>query len=131
MKHVGPGLNSTIKRARRRKFLDQMNHVVRWVAQGESMALFAPEGNGGRSPFSVETMLRVQFMQQWFTLSNRRQKMPCTTRRHCANLSDSTTQLLACRTKGRPWGFATCWKSTSWRATITFYQHAPKLPTRC
>lgn len=95
MEQVGPGLNSTVKRARRREFLDQMNHLMPWAARGESLAPYAPEGNGGRSPFSVETMLRVQFTQQWFTLSDRRQKVPCTTRRHCANLPDSTTRQLS------------------------------------
>jgi transposase, IS5 family len=34
------------------------------------VALHAPEGRKGRPPFSVETMLRVHFMQQWFTLSD-------------------------------------------------------------
>ena len=105
MEQVGLGLNSTIKRARRREFLDQMNHFDPSAARGESLALYAPEGNGGQSPFSVETMLRVQFTQQWFTLNDRRQKVPCTTRRHCANLPDSTTRqlrLLPARRNGGP-----------------------------
>jgi IS5 family transposase len=34
------------------------------------VAPFAPEGRRGRPPFSVETMLRIHFMQQWFTLSD-------------------------------------------------------------
>ena len=29
-----------------------------------------PEGRTGRPPFSLQTMLRVHFMQQWFTLSD-------------------------------------------------------------
>ena len=29
-----------------------------------------PEGKRGRLPFAVETMLRIHFMQQWFTLSD-------------------------------------------------------------
>jgi transposase, IS5 family len=44
--------------------------VVPW---GELVALVsphAPEGKRGRPPFPVETMLRIHFMQQWFTLSD-------------------------------------------------------------
>jgi len=33
-------------------------------------AACAPEGKRGRPPFEVETMLRIHFMQQWFTLSD-------------------------------------------------------------
>jgi transposase, IS5 family len=36
----------------------------------ELVAPFAPEGKRGRPPFAVQTMLRVHFMQQWFTLSD-------------------------------------------------------------
>ena len=34
------------------------------------VAPYAPKGKKGRPPFAVETMLRVHFMQQWFTLSD-------------------------------------------------------------
>jgi IS5 family transposase len=34
------------------------------------VAPYAPEGRKGRPPFPVETMLRLHFMQQWFTLSD-------------------------------------------------------------
>ena len=46
-----------------------MNRVVPWSALVELAAPFAPEGKQGRPPFSVETMLRVHNMAQWFTLS--------------------------------------------------------------
>jgi transposase, IS5 family len=36
----------------------------------ELVAPYAPEGKKGRPPFAVETMLRIHFMQQWFTLSD-------------------------------------------------------------
>ena len=29
-----------------------------------------PEGKRGRPPFPVESLLRIQFMQQWFALSD-------------------------------------------------------------
>ena len=70
MKQADLGLNLSTKRTRKRKFLDEMNRVVPWSALVELVAPFAPEGKRGRPPFSVETMLRVHFMQQWFTLSD-------------------------------------------------------------
>jgi integrase len=33
------------------------------------VARYLPEGKRGRPQFSPETMLRIQFMQQWFALS--------------------------------------------------------------
>ena len=70
MKQATLGLNLTTKRTRKREFLDEMNRVVPWAALVELVAPFAPQGRRGRPPFSVETMLRVHFMQQWFTLSD-------------------------------------------------------------
>lgn len=45
-----------------------MERVVPWAALVELVAPYAPEGKKGRPPFAVETMLRIHFMQQWFTL---------------------------------------------------------------
>ena len=47
-----------------------MNRAVPWAALVELVAPHAPEGKKGRPPFAVETMLRIHFMQQWFTLSD-------------------------------------------------------------
>jgi IS5 family transposase len=47
-----------------------MEQVVPWAALVELIAPYCPEGRTGRPPFSLETMLRVHFMQQWFTLSD-------------------------------------------------------------
>ena len=46
-----------------------MNRVVPWVALVELIAPYYPEGKNGRLPFVLETMVRIHFMQQWFTLS--------------------------------------------------------------
>jgi len=70
MKQTDLGLNLTTKRTRKREFLDEMNRVVPWTALVALVAPFAPEGRRGRPPFDVETMLRIHFMQQWFTLSD-------------------------------------------------------------
>ena len=70
MKQTDLGLNLTTKRTRKREFLAQMERVVPWAALVELVAPYAPEGKKGRPPFAVHTMLRIHFMQQWFTLSD-------------------------------------------------------------
>jgi len=59
MKQTDLGLNLTIKRTRKREFLDEMNRVVPWADLVALVAPFAPEGKKGRPPFAVETMLRI------------------------------------------------------------------------
>lgn len=66
------GFERRSKKTRKREFLDEMNLVVPW---SDLVALIAPHtptpgGKGGRPPFAVETMLRIHFLQQWFTLSD-------------------------------------------------------------
>ena len=70
MKQASLGLGNSTKSTRKRAFLAEMDRVVPWSALVELVAPFAPEGRRGRPPFSVETMLRIHFMQQWFTLSD-------------------------------------------------------------
>ena len=70
MKQADLGLNLTTKRTRKREFLAEMERVVPWAALIALIAPYAPEGKRGRPPFAVETMLRIHFMQQWFTLSD-------------------------------------------------------------
>ena len=70
MKQTDLGLNLTTKRTRKREFLAQMKRVVPWTALVELVAPYAPEGKKGRSPFAVEAMLCIHFMQKWFILSD-------------------------------------------------------------
>jgi hypothetical protein len=70
MKQADPGLNLTTKRTRKRVFLDEMERVVPWGALVDLITPYAPEGRRGHPPFAVETLLRIHFMQQWFTLSD-------------------------------------------------------------
>ena len=70
MQQTDLGLNLSTKRTRKREFLAQMDRVVPW---GDLVALVSPctrESKTGRPPFAVLTMLRIHFMQQWFTLSD-------------------------------------------------------------
>ena len=71
MKQADLGLNLTVKRTRKRRFLDEMNVVVPWADLVDLIAPYAKEGGKrGRQPFAVEIMLRIHFMQQWFSLSD-------------------------------------------------------------
>ena len=66
------GFERKTKRTRKREFLDEMNLVVPWVELVSLIAQHAPVpgAKGGRPPFAVDTMLRIHFLQQWFTLSD-------------------------------------------------------------
>lgn len=63
-------LELNTKKTRKREFLEQMEQVVSWLGLVELIAPYYPEGRTGRPPFSLQTMLRVYFLQQWFTLSD-------------------------------------------------------------
>jgi IS5 family transposase len=63
-------LNFSVKQTRKQVFLAQMEQAVPWAALVELIAPYYPEGRTGRPPFSLLTMLRIHFMQQWFTLSD-------------------------------------------------------------
>jgi IS5 family transposase len=70
MQQTDLGLNLSTKRTRKREFLAQMDRVMPW---GDLVAVVSPytrESKTGRPPFAVLTMLRIHFMQQWFTLSD-------------------------------------------------------------
>jgi transposase, IS5 family len=73
MKQISLGITGfelSIKRTRKREFLDEMNLVVPWSELVSLIQPFAPTGRTGRPPFAVLTMLRIHFMQQWFGLSD-------------------------------------------------------------
>ena len=71
MKQSSLGLSNTVKRTRKREFLDAMELVVPWAELVALIAPYAPEsGRRGQQPFAVQTLLRIHFMQQWFKLSD-------------------------------------------------------------
>jgi transposase, IS5 family len=70
MKQSDLGLELSTKRTRKRVFLEEMNRVVPWATLVNLVAPHAPDGKRGRPPFPIETMLRIHFMQQWYTLSD-------------------------------------------------------------
>ena len=70
MKQAALNLSLIVKKTRKQVFLEQMDQVVPWAAVEELIAPYYPEGRKGRPPFSLLTMLRIHFMQQWFNLSD-------------------------------------------------------------
>lgn len=71
MKQGSLGLSNTVKRTRKREFLDAMELVVPWAELVSLIEPYAPEGGRrGLEPFSVQTLLRIHLMQQWFKLSD-------------------------------------------------------------
>ena len=70
MTQLGLGLDVSTKRTRKREFLDEMTRVV---PSQKLIALIEPrypKGKTGRPLFAIQTMLRIHFMQQWFSLSD-------------------------------------------------------------
>lgn len=70
MKQVSLGLNLSMKKTRKREFLDEMERVVPWSALVQIIEPHWPRAKTGRPPFAIETMLRIHYMQQWFGLSD-------------------------------------------------------------
>jgi transposase, IS5 family len=70
MTQLGLGLDLSTKRTRKREFLDEMTRVVPWQQLIALIEPHYPTGRTGRPPFPVATMLRIHFMQQWFSLSD-------------------------------------------------------------
>ena len=70
MKQTSLEFGASTKRTRRLEFLEQMDRVVPWSELVALIASYLPEGKRGRPPFPVEALLRIHFMQQWFTLSD-------------------------------------------------------------
>ncbi|MGE3153423.1 MAG: transposase, partial [Nitrospiraceae bacterium] len=59
------------KPTRRERFLDEMARVIPWGALAGVIAPFYPNPEGaGRPPVGVDRMLRIHFLQHWFTLSD-------------------------------------------------------------
>ena len=70
MKQATLPLGLSVKKTRKQALLDQMDQVVPWAVLVQLIAPYYPEGKTGRPSFSLTTMLRIHFMQQWFTLSD-------------------------------------------------------------
>ena len=70
MTQMDLGLNLSTRRTRKREFLDEMTRVVPWRKLIGLIEPHYPKGKTGRPPFPIATMLRIHFLQQWFSLSD-------------------------------------------------------------
>jgi IS5 family transposase len=55
---------------RRERFLAEMEQVVPWAELEAVIAPVYPTGMRGRPPIGLSRMLRVYFIQQWYSLSD-------------------------------------------------------------
>jgi IS5 family transposase len=58
------------KVTRREKFLGEMEQVVPWTRLVARIEPHYPKGERGRPPVGLERMLRIYFLQQWYTLAD-------------------------------------------------------------
>jgi IS5 family transposase len=58
------------KITRREKFLGEMERVVPWTRLVALIQPHYPTGRRGRPPVGLERMLRIYFLQQWYTLAD-------------------------------------------------------------
>jgi transposase, IS5 family len=65
-----PGFQRYSKKTRRALFLEEMEQVVPWNKLCSLVEPHYPKAGNGRRPVGVERMLRVYFLQQWFSLSD-------------------------------------------------------------
>ena len=67
---MAAGFEKHQKRTRRAEFLSQMEIVVPWRELCAEIEPFYPKAGSGRPPVGLERMLRMYFLQQWYSLSD-------------------------------------------------------------
>ena len=55
---------------KREAFLNEMERVVPWSQLLKLIEPYYPKAGNGRPPMPMETMLRIYFLQQWYSLSD-------------------------------------------------------------
>ena len=58
------------KETRRERFLREMNRAIPWDRLVSLIEPHYPKAGNGRPPMPLEQMLRIYFMQQWYSLSD-------------------------------------------------------------
>jgi transposase, IS5 family len=67
---MATGFERYTKKTRRAAFLEEMEQVVPWGDLASRVEPYYPRAGNGRRPVGVERMLRIYFLQQWFSLSD-------------------------------------------------------------
>jgi IS5 family transposase len=65
-----PSFEKYARQSRREQFLATMEKVVPWRALEALVEPYYPKAGNGRQPVGLSIMLRVYFLQQWFSLSD-------------------------------------------------------------
>lgn len=58
------------RKTKREEFLEKMESVIPWGKWVELIEPYYPDGKRGRRPQSIERMLRMYLLQNWFSLSD-------------------------------------------------------------
>lgn len=58
------------RKTKREAFLESMNELIPWTHWVEMIRPYYPAGKRGRPPKDIEIMLRMYFVQNWFSLSD-------------------------------------------------------------
>lgn len=61
---------SKCRQTRKEIFLSQMENLLPWLQLVKVIEPFYPKAGNGRRPYPLETMFRIHFMQQWYSLSD-------------------------------------------------------------
>ena len=65
------GFEKYRKKARKEQFLEELETIIPWQELCEAIEPFYPKPQGaGRRPVSIVRMLRINFLQHWFNLSD-------------------------------------------------------------
>ena len=111
------GLNLSVKKTRKREFLEDMERVVPWGVLVQIVEPHYPKAKTGRPPFGIQTMLRIHYLQQWFGLSDPAMEEAL----HDVPLYREFAQIGAGFVRlpdgPRSCAFATCSSATTWPST--------------
>ena len=110
MKQKILGLGQSNKRTQRRVFLGEIERVV---PCGELVATITPYMPEGRPPFALEVMLRIHFMQQWFSQSEPSMEEALHDVALFGTLQAWAAGTRGCRMRRPSCVFGACWSSTS------------------
>ncbi len=65
------GFDKYKKQTRKERFLGEMEQIIPWVELSAVIEPFYPKPQGaGRRPIGIDRMLRIHFLQHWFSLSD-------------------------------------------------------------
>ena len=70
-KRVSPQKTSRNTEKNPKEFFQEMDQIIPWQEMSEAVKPHYPAPKGaGRRPIGIERMLRIQFFQHWFELSD-------------------------------------------------------------